>query len=123
MTEKKTPEKRNVDKTAWTSSPPYKRETFDDETGIPRVVLIPERETNLKAGIPLSLDLTELYGHMPADFQKSLYKALHAQGLIEPQDFFKSGAAERYQRALRTVLKHDFLNIQALAKQELDIKK
>src|SRR5258706_2046745 len=89
---------------------PYSKETFADDSGISRVVLVPEGETNLKKGIPVSFDLSELYGHMPKEFQRDLYAALHAQGLIEPADYFKPGAAERYQRALRTVLKRDFLN-------------
>lgn len=101
------------------SPPPYARETYEDGSGIPRVVLIPPGEKDKSTGIPLSLDLSPLFGHMPAVFQKAFYKALHDQGLIEPQDFFKPGAADRYQRALRTVIKHDFLSIQALAKQEL----
>jgi len=98
---------------------PYQRETYADGSGIPRVVLVPPDETDLSRGIPLSLDLSSLYGHMPDTFQRAFYTALHDQGLIEPADFFKPGAAERYRRALLTVIKHDFLNVQALAKQEL----
>src|SRR5258705_9159075 len=99
---------------------PYERKTYEDGSGIPRTVLVPPGETELKRGIPISLDLSPLFGHMPAEFQRELYAALHAQGLIEPIDFFKPGAAERYQRALRTVLKHDFLSIQTLANEELN---
>lgn len=99
--------------------PAIKRESFVDDSGIPRVVLVPEGETDFKTGIPLSMDLTKLYGHMPSSFQTELYKALHAQGLVEPADYFKPGASERYQRAMRDVVKHDFLSIQALAKEEL----
>lgn len=101
-------------------SKPYVRKTFEDGSGIPRVVLIPETETDLKKGIPLSFDLSPLFGHMPPEFQRAFYAALHAQGLVEPADYFKTGAAERYQAALRSVLKHDFLNIQTLAKKELN---
>lgn len=121
MTNKEKPQKpkRFVDKAAWQSSPPYERVNFDDDSGIPRVVLIPQGEPDKKTGIPLSLDLTPLFGHMPLDFQRAFYKALHEQGLIEPLDFFKPGAADRYQRALRNVIKHDFLSIQILAKQEI----
>lgn len=96
------------------------RKSFTDGSGVPRVVLIPEHETDLKRGIPVSFDLAPLFGHMPTDFQRELYAALHAQGLVEPADYFKPGADARYQAALRTVLKHDFLNIQALAKEELN---
>lgn len=101
------------------SPPPFKRQTFTNGLGIPQVVLLPEGETDVATGIPVSLDLSPLFGHMPETFQRAFYTALHAQGLIEPADYFKNGAADRYQRALRTVLKHDFLNIQAIAKEEL----
>jgi hypothetical protein len=117
MTDKRKNEKPPVDKGSWKQT--LVRDKYEDGSGIPRVVLIPEGETNKAAGIPLSLDLSSLFGHMPQSFQRALYKALHDQGLIEPADFFKAGAADRYQRALRTVIKHDFLSIQALAKEEL----
>jgi len=95
----------------------YERKNFEDKDGIPRTVLLPKGEKDLKAGIPLSLDLKPLYGHMPESFQKSLYESLHAHGLIEPKDYFAVGAADRFHRAMRDVLKHDFLNVQALAKE------
>lgn len=98
---------------------PFERKTYTDDTDIPRVVLVPAHETDLKKGIPLSLDLTELFGHMPQEFQRAFYKALHAQGLVEPKDYFQRDAAERYRRALISVIKHDFLSIQALANEEL----
>lgn len=107
-----------------TSDPPseraFKREQYHDDSGIQRVVLVPPGETDLKTGIPVSLDLSPLFGHMPQKFQQEFYKALHDQGLIEPADYFKPGASERYRRALLTVIKHDFLNIQELAQQELN---
>src|SRR5690348_9261519 len=87
---------------------PFERKTYEDGLGISRVVLIPPGEKDMKTGIPVSLDLTPLYGHMPADFQREFYAALHAQGLVEAADYFKPGAAERYRRALFTVIKHDF---------------
>lgn len=99
--------------------PALKRETFQDDSGIPRVVLLPPHETDKRRGIPASLDLSELYGHMPSEFQAALVSALHRHGLVEAKDYFKKGAAEAYQRALRDVLKHDFQSIQALAKKEL----
>lgn len=94
------------------------KQTYKDDAGITRVVFVPPGE-DPKMGIPASLDLTPLYGHMPADFQRAFYEALHAQGLIQPADFFKPDSAERYRRALFTVIKHDFLNVQALAQKEL----
>lgn len=118
MTDKQKNKPKAGDK-AYTGAPPYKKVNFINDLGHPQVVLVPQAETDPRKGIPLSLDLSPLFGHMPDAFQQTLYKALHAQGLIEPADFFKSGASERYQRALRDVLKHDFLSIQALAKEEL----
>lgn len=118
MTDK--PKKKSSDTGgAWKGAPPYERVTFEDNSGIPRVVLVPPDEKDKMTGIPLSLDLSPLYGHMPIEFQRALTKALHDHGLIEPVDFFKPGAADRYQRAMRTVIKHDFLSLQKLAKQEL----
>lgn len=98
--------------------PEIKRQTFKDDAGVPRVVFVPDGE-DPKMGIPVSLDLTELYGHMPKSFQKALYEALHAQGLITPADFFTRDAADRYARALRSVIKHDFLSVQAIAQKEI----
>lgn len=118
MTDKKK-QRTTLGKDDWQSAPPYEKVNFNDDSGVPRVVLIPKGETDYKAGIPVSLDLTPLFGHMPPSFLKAFYKALHDQGLIEPADFFKSGAAERYRRALFTVIKHDFLSVQALANKEL----
>jgi len=103
-------------------APPYERKSYEDEAGISKVVLVPNGETDLKKGIPVSFDLSSLFGHMPKDFQRDLYAALHAQGLIEPKDYFAMGAADRYQRAVRDVIKKDFLNVQALAKEALDGK-
>jgi hypothetical protein len=99
--------------------PAPKRAHYTDDRGIEQVVLLPEGETDAKAGIPISLDLSPLYEHMPIDWQRALYQALHAQGLIEPADYFKPGAAERYRAAMLSVIKHDFLNVQTLANQEM----
>lgn len=101
------------------SKPPEPiKQSYQDDAGLPRVVFVPPGE-DPRMGIPASLDLSPLFGHMPLDFQRDFYAALHAQGLIEPADFFKPDSAERYRRALFTVIKHDFLNVQALAHKEL----
>jgi hypothetical protein len=117
-------DKKSKTKSSWAKElSPYERKSYEDEAGISKVVLVPNGETDLKKGIPVSFDLSSLFGHMPKDFQRDLYAALHAQGLIEPKDFFAMGAADRYQRAIRTLLKHDFLSIQALAAEEIQHKK
>lgn len=91
--------------------------SFVDEAGINRLVLVPEDEPDIRSGIPLSLDLSPLFGHMPLDFQRDLYAALHAQKLVKASDYLQPGAYERFQAALRSVMKHDFLSVQALAKE------
>lgn len=103
-----------------TSKNKFVRKPLTNDAGIPSVVLVPEDETDLRRGIPVSLNLHPLFGHMPDTFQRELYQALHDNGLIEPADFFKPGAADRYARALRTVIKHDFLSVQTLAHEEMN---
>ena len=98
--------------------PDIKRQSYKDDAGVPRVVFVPAGE-DPKMGIPASLDLSELFGHMPKAFQTEFYEALHAQGLIEPADYFKPDSADRYARALRSVIKHDFLSVQAIAQKEI----
>lgn len=98
---------------------PIVRQTYTDLSGISRVVLLPQGDQDVAAGIPVSLDLSSLFGHMPDLFQRELYAALHAQGLVDAADYFKKGAAERFRAAMFTVIKHDFLNCQAIAKEEL----
>lgn len=99
--------------------PSITRHDFVDEQGIPKRVLLPQGETDPQTGIPVSLDLSGLYDHMPDGFLRDLYGALHAQGLVEPGDYFKPGAADHFRAAMLTVIRRDFLNAQALAKQEL----
>lgn len=108
-----------MDKKPRSKSPPVEK-SYVDASGIPTHVLVPEGETNLEAGIPVSLDISQLYEHMPHDFMVSFTTALHAHGLVKPQDYFVAGASDRYKAAFLDVIRHDFLSIQALAKQELD---
>lgn len=90
-----------------------------DTQGVPLRVLLPQGETDTSIGIPISLDLSTLYPHMPDEFLKRLYEALHAQGLVEPADYFKAGADQRFKAAMLTVIRKDFLDCQTIAKQEL----
>ena len=93
--------------------------SFVDSAGIPRVALLPKSETDPSMGIPVSLDISPLYSHMPPEWLRDFTVALHAQGLIKPADFFQPGAADRYKAALLAVIRHDFLSIQALAKENM----
>ncbi len=92
----------------------------DPNTGVPQRVLVPEGSSDLSAGIPVSLDISGLYEHMPQEWVRDFTVALHAQGLVKPQDYFQAGASDRYKQALLMIIRHDFLSIQALAKRELD---
>lgn len=99
---------------------PTVEKSYIDASGIPTRVLVPEGATDLRAGIPVSLDISTVYEHMPPQFVVDLTVALHTQGLVKPQDYFQPGASDHYKAALLMVIRHDFLNLQALAKQELD---
>lgn len=98
--------------------PEFVKKDFTDSEGIPQRVLVPPDETDLQTGIPVSLNLSALYGHMPAEFQRELYQSLHAQGLVEAADYFKPGASDRFRAAMLTVIRHDFLSVQTLAMEE-----
>jgi len=100
------------------SNPVEKKYTAPD--GVPSVVLIPEDANDLSAGIPVSLDVSNLYTHMPHEFVVEFTAALHAQGLVKPSDYFQKGASDRYKAAVFMVIRNDFLSIQALAKKELE---
>lgn len=93
---------------------------YTDPSGISRRVLIPADANGIdpNEGIPVSLNLDELYSHMPPDFLKALYQALWAVGLIEPQDFLAGGAADKYRAALLSVIKKDYMNVMTIAKQQ-----
>lgn len=99
---------------------PAIEKSYVDASGIPSRVLVPEDATDLSAGIPVSLDISPLYLHMPSEFVVSFTKALHEQGLVKPEDYFQPGASDRYKAAFLMVIRHDFLSLQALAKTEID---
>jgi hypothetical protein len=100
-------------------APEIVEKSFVDPAGIPRVTLLPKGANDPAMGIPVSLDLASLFGHMPDAFQAELTIALHAQGLVKAADYFVPGASDRFRAAMLSVIKHDFLNVQALAKQEI----
>ena len=108
-----------MDKKKRNTAPPIERPHVDAQ-GVPMRVLVPEGSHDLDAGIPVSLDISQLYEHMPHEFVVEFTTALHAQGLVKPIDYFQPGASDRYKAALLMVIRNDFLSIQALAKRELD---
>lgn len=92
---------------------------YTSAEGLPQRSLIPEDANGIppEEGIPVHLDLDQLYGHLPLEFRQRLYAALHARGLVEPRDFLQGDSAERYMAALRSVIKRDALDAIALAKE------
>lgn len=95
-----------------------RRADYIDKDGIKRRVLIPEGIADYSEGIPVSLSVDQLYAHCSIDFRRTLIEELWARGLVEPADYLKAGAAELITAALRSVVKHDTLDILALAKEE-----
>lgn len=95
------------------------RKDYIDDDGLHCRVLVPSDDVPVNEGVPLHLDLVQIYNHMPMEFVVRLSNALYARGLIEPQDFMKPGAAELTRNALIDVTKHDALSIIGFAKQQL----
>lgn len=89
---------------------------YRDEFGIMRRVLLPAGASP-QEGIPISLPVDELYGHMPIEFRQRLMEALWARELVEPRDFLRAGAAELIRSAWLSVVKYDVMDIQNLAKE------
>ena len=103
-------------------NPPVEKPYITPE-GLQTIVLVPDGSTDLASGIPVSLDISLIYTHMPHDFVVELTAALHAQGLVKPSDYFQPGAADRYKAAVFMVIRKDFLDLQALALQELESRR
>lgn len=92
---------------------------YTDEHGIHRRVLLPKDfDGDPAEGIPVSLDLTHLYPHMPPDFHAWLTEELWARGLVEPKDFLTPAAPELIRAALFGAVRQDTLSIMALAKEQ-----
>jgi|SRR5579864_88621 len=89
---------------------------YRDESGIMRRVLLPDDNALVSEGVPLSLDITQLYSHMPIEFVARLSQALWDRGLVEPTDFFKPGAHELCRDAVLDTVKFDALSIVSLAR-------
>lgn len=93
------------------------RRDYFDERGIKRRVIVPDETTPLSEGIPVSVPVDTLYSHMPTEFVVHLVNALFARNLIEPDDFFKAGAAELTRGAILDAARFDALDILTLAKK------
>lgn len=93
---------------------------YRQQNGVLQRVLLPHRDFPPEEGVPISLDLGRLYGHMPIDYVVKLTEALYNRGLVEPADFMKPGAAELTRAAILDVAKRDALDILSEAKRVLD---
>lgn len=120
MTERRKPKpKDDFSTNSQPAAPPIIEAQFISASGVPRTVLVPQGETDLTRGIPVSLDLSPLYAHMPDDFLKELTRACYAVGLVKAADYFAPDAGQRFRAAMLSVIRHDFSNVQAIAKEEL----
>lgn len=94
---------------------------YSDERGIPRRVLLPDNDTgNPKRGIPFSLNVDNLYPHMPVEFLQRLYPALWLRGIVTAEDALKPGAGALIAAAIMSIVQHDALTIQAVARGVYD---
>lgn len=91
---------------------------YVDREGIKRRVLLPaDSGSPPDEGIPISVPVDALYGHMPLAFRIALVDALWAVDMIEFDDFLRPGAAQVVQAALLSVVRHDALDMIAFAKE------
>jgi len=92
------------------------KKDYRDESGIMHRVLLPHDDALVSEGIPISVEIRQLYDNAPLDFVVRLSNALWDRGLIEPSDFFKPGAHELTRDAFLSCVREDALSIISLAK-------
>lgn len=92
---------------------------YVDPQGITRRVALPDdwHGDDPSEGIPVSLDLDDIYGDLPIEFRRKLYTALHEAGLVTPCDYLPPGASDKFRRALLLCIKHEFFDVLALARE------
>lgn len=88
----------------------------EDEEGRPVRLLTPEGQPP-EGGIPTHLNLTEIYGHLPVEFQRAIIRACWERGLIEPQDFLQADSAGKFRQALHSVIRNEWLKVLHLAQE------
>ncbi len=81
-----------------------------DEQKIKRRVLVPVG-ADPGEGIPLSLDVDQLYADCPLSFRQRLVTELWAVGLIEKKDFDNPNAGNLIRSALLATVKSDTVKI------------
>jgi hypothetical protein len=87
--------------------------------GVKVRVLVPEGGGDPSEGIPVSLDMFEIFPDAPVSFVKRLTEELWALDLVEAWDFTRPGASDKVRSALLAAVKRDTLDIMALAKENL----
>lgn len=95
-----------------------KKVDYIDKDGIQRRVLIPAGVSDYSEGIPVSVPVDSLYQHCSIEFRRAIIEELWARNLIEACDFKRPGAGELITAALRSVIKHDALDIISLARED-----
>lgn len=92
---------------------------YTDDEGFMVRVFIPEgmEYDHPSEGIPLSLDLREVYPDVPVEFLRKLNESLWAVGLILPSDYTKPGAAEKVRSAILSATRFDTMTILTEAKR------
>lgn len=90
---------------------------YTDGDGLQKRVALPPGNKAYEEGIPVSLDLDQLYGDCPLSFRKRLADELFARGLKEPTDFVRPGAAELVRAAVLGAVRRDALDIIGLARK------
>jgi len=93
---------------------------YRGEDGIMRRVLLPHDDAVTSEGVPVSVDIGQLYPHAPPEFVARLSQALFDRGLIEPRDFLRPGAHELTRDAFLDVIREDALSIVSLAKSMME---
>lgn len=86
-----------------------RRSLIPDGSGIPG-----------EEGIPLSLDLDDLYPEAPEAFLTQLHNELWSRGLIEARDFLRPGAPEDFKRAVLGVIRLDFTRVKQIASEDIN---
>lgn len=90
----------------------------EDRSGLPIRVLVPN-DVPTSEGIPVSMPLDDLFGHLPVEFRKMLYNRLWERGLVEPSDYLKPEAGNLYKATIMSIIRVDFLQLRTIAEEML----
>lgn len=89
---------------------------YIDKEGFRRRVELPDgSKSDPSEGIPLSLNVDELFSDCSKEFRIRIVNELWNQGLVEPKHFFENDAIIRIRAALLAAIKYDTILIQTFA--------